>query len=276
MSRVYFHTRERTVGIGGRERASFGMLCWRMTEGILNIGPESFFLAERLARFREMVKPGHYTTDKIYAGSDEADRRFSRAILTAMHVDDPLVWNGRPFDTFALSLNTALALGSDAVKLAARIHGQCEIHAWVGGPNRARLAGLIERGLADGVFHSEIGQPPHEWPDVVALLREDDQSACVLSYSVCEQFPSLTVASAAQPGLDRDAWYDGDLDERWSMAMAGLRASAASGLELRPDDWADFRFSHKLSAVDLAAEDWRERLDAWAAPAEPDRAATAQ
>jgi hypothetical protein len=30
-------------------------------------------------------------------------------------------------------------------------------------------------------------------------------------------------------------------------------------LEIKPDDWDDFRFTHTLSALDLRAQDWEER-----------------
>jgi hypothetical protein len=48
--------------------------------------------------------------------------------------------------------------------------------------------------------------------------------------------------------------------EQWTQAFAALKARDG-GLELRPGNWNTFRFSHKLSALDLIAEDWEARLD---------------
>src|SRR5690606_31251558 len=53
---------------------------------------------------------------------------------------------GYDIDLGNVSLNTALDTGSDALRLLARLHGQCELHCWVDGPNRAWLADIIVAG----------------------------------------------------------------------------------------------------------------------------------
>ena len=45
----------------------------------------------------------------------------------------------------------------------------------------------------------------------------------------------------------------------WEQAFAALHA-LGEGLELRPEDWESFRFTHRLSAFYLLAEDWESRL----------------
>lgn len=48
----------------------------------------------------------------------------------------------RPFNMHSVIANTALRAGSDAVKVAVRIDGHCEDHAWIEGSDRAWLAGM--------------------------------------------------------------------------------------------------------------------------------------
>ena len=40
-----------------------------------------------------------------------------------------------------------------------------------------------------------------------------------------------------------------------------MRIAEAVPLEIRPEDWPTFRFTHRLSAFDLLAENWESRLD---------------
>lgn len=248
MSRVYFHTADGELEIGGRERRHFGYLCWRMFGGIIDI--DRSHRDELLPRLRSMLRPDHYAVDERFFDDED---RFARTISTSLRVDDPLQWNGHPIDSLGLHLNTAIALGSDAVKFTARIHGQCEIYGFVEGKNRGWLAYVIETGLASGVFHSKIGQGDHEWSDVVEMLRRTANGAVVMSYSVCSPFPYGVLDD------DERETLTGPL--RWHTGLARIR-ERRQGLELCPDDWDTFRFTHRLSALDLVAEDWRERLDA--------------
>lgn len=251
MRRIYFHTRERTVGIGGRERAWFGSLCAQMMRGVLDL--HGFMIDDEVRKYRRMLALDHYVARET-DGS-----RFIQMLETALSgFDDLLRWNDQAIRTFSLQLNTALVLGSDAVKLAARIHGQCEIHGWVNGPDRAWLASIVEQGIRDEIMRPDIGQPPHEWPDVVAMLRQSDRDEVVMSYSVCDQFPNATVAGYGNP----DDFYELDESEQWARSMAGLRARGSDDLELKPDGWHEFRFTHGLSALDLVAHDWEARLEA--------------
>ncbi len=57
-----------------------------------------------------------------------------------------------------------------------------------------------------------------------------------------------------------EAWDELDGDVQWEQAFTALQA-ADEGLEIRPEDWTTFRFSHCLSAFDLLAEDWESRLE---------------
>jgi hypothetical protein len=146
---------------------------------------------------------------------------------------------GREWDIFELQLNTALALGSDAIRFCARVHGQCEPHGYVEGRNRAWLAGIIDGGLKAGVLRHETQGYGRGWEDVADLLRQRDNCPVVMSYSVCDGFPSIP-EHVEMPDAERDVWYESGGENRWATAMAWLRD--IPGLELRPEDWATIRF----------------------------------
>lgn len=156
--------------------------------------------------------------------------------------------------TFGQKLNEALARDDDAWRFVARIHGQCEIHAYVEGQDRAWLAGIIERGLASGLLRGIEMTGTREarsgWPAVIALLRERDDDPVVTSYSVCEGFPNLTIVreegtwQPTIPSFDpEDEWYALPTEEQWATALAALRQRQAHGSRLRlwPEDWARWR-----------------------------------
>jgi hypothetical protein len=149
-------------------------------------------------------------------------------------------------------------MGNDAIKFAARIHGQCELHCWVKGENRNWLAGVIEAGLSSGIYRQQQG-----WEDVQALLKEDDSTSVVLSYSVCDSFPNSAIAGFVptkdEDGDDSwDAWHNLDFSVQWQQACEGLERSGG-GLELSPANWNTFYFAHGWDAFKL------NQLFEWAA-----------
>jgi len=240
MSSIAFHTKERTVRVGGVERMTMGWRCWSLFRSFLHLEAPS----EQMPRFIAMLPPDHYA----HQSHDKA-----RAIETALHVSrGDFRWRGEDIDLFALHLNTALVVGNDVIKLMARLHGSCEIHAWVDGPNRAWLASIAERGLALGLLGSDKRLHMYPgWPAVIELLRESDQGEVVTSYSVTDSFPNYE---------DREDEDEDREQMSWDVAMDKLR-KLDGGFELKPDNWDTFRFGHCLSAVDLVADDYAERFD---------------
>lgn len=179
--------------------------------------------------------------------------------LTFQFGSDRPVFNdhdGTPLSSFSLELNTALVLGSDPVALAARLHGQCELHAYVEGPHREWLAGLMEAGRACGVYRPDQG-----WESVIELLRARADAPVVTSYSVGDSFPTTHVIQDDPPvwtptEIDEwgepnwDAWYDLPTAEQWALCMTALRARPEMLLELSPGNLRR-RFGHARSLVDL-------------------------
>ncbi|MFF8994451.1 hypothetical protein ACF09H_31915 [Streptomyces sp. NPDC014983] len=172
--------------------------------------------------------------------------------------DDPIAEHrGHGLGPFTLVLNTAMAQGSDAVRLAARLHAQCEVNCWVDGPNRAWLADVITEALAVGRYRPDCG-----WEKVRDLLRERADLPVVVSFSGC--FPTFWGSrSGGEAEVSDEAeqeWETLAADEQWQRGMAALRRRHEDQLELRPD-WAAYRFGHELSLLDLVAEDRTERLE---------------
>ncbi len=124
--------------------------------------------------------------------------------------DLDLVVGEYKLNTSNVGLNTALKMGSDPMKLAAKIHGWCETHCYIEGEDREWAAGIIDQGLDIGVYrrgmwyvprpHDSLSEGPRSeqpdakfisqgWENVLTLLRSRDDEPVVLSYTVCEGFP---------------------------------------------------------------------------------------
>lgn len=240
MSSITFHTRDEDVSVGGAERAYMGFLCDRLTFAVLDIELASINSNEMRSRLMRVVRPGHYLHDM----TPDKQVLSLPAALSCGH--DTLQWNGHHIDFWHVVLNTALALGSDAVRLSARIHASCEIHGWVAGQNRLWLADIIEGGLTDDVLRQAHQTQYGNWPAVLKLLRSSTQSAVVMSYSVTDDFPPWD--------------HENDCPKDWGTAFLELMASGG-GLELCPDTWSTHRYGTGLTALDLTAPDWSARLD---------------
>ena len=161
--------------------------------------------------------------------------------------------DARPIESFEVSLNSALAIGNDVIRLMARLHGQCEIHCWVEGKNRSWLASIIRQGLTTEILHQKVG-----WQEVASFLDSRDDCPVVCSYSVCEYFPNRFILPEGHRLLslnDDDAFDEFDAlsnKDKWSICMEGLRSSNDC-LELTPEYWEGFRFGSRLSIFDIRA-----------------------
>ncbi|SHI67236.1 hypothetical protein [Streptomyces sp. 3214.6] len=261
MSRVYFHSPTREAELKGSERAWMSGLVEDLAVGMLDLDHST-----RLDRLLSLVGPGHYVAEhaaRVGPGMPLATAYRLGFLNDEPHRTPVMQHRGRRIDTFELTLNTALLLGNEQVRLAARLHGQCELHAWVDGPNRAWLADVMQTGIDTGIFRrglpyrddpgSEVKWSDQGWDDVIALLRERDDEPVVTSFSITDQFPN-----SGPDGYDGD-WYDLEATERWRIGMEWLRQSPAR-LELAPGQEL-YRFGPGLSILDIFAPDWEERLD---------------
>lgn len=245
MSRIYFHTIDDCddATVRGSERAHFGIICSDIAWSVVrNLADE---WSDRPSILRNAFPVGHYA---LTSG------KFSESAALHFRVgNEPLILAGEKINMFPLILNTAYFMGSDPVRLGARLHGQCELHAYVEGKNRKWLANIIRQGRKFKFLRDDMG-----WESVIELLERGDDSPIVTSYSVCEQFPNSHVADYDHPELDDgeldyDAWYDLPHDEQWELAIRGLRESS-NGLEIKPDNWNDFYFSNGFDANQLVSK----------------------
>lgn len=232
MSAVYFHSLESdTVRVSGSERAYASILTTNLMASIFELSISSDSFRRKLI---ETLPEDSYVqeTDRLLNWLKSST--FGNAKLTV---------NGETLDVFSLSLNTAIACGGDAIRLLARIHGQCEIHCYVEGSNRKWLAEIIKNGLETKVLRDGMG-----WNNVVSALLLSDKTPIVCSYSVTESFPNRYVAKHSDNRGGED-WYEMSYGAQWEMAIGELRKE--SGLEITPDRWNDFRFTHCKSAFDI-------------------------
>lgn len=237
MSRIYFHTPEEDVAVHGSERAHFGVFCENLAWSLID-----YYALGSSPKILQLFPKSHYAHNGVTEKSIEVAFKHARSELKI---------GDRAIDPFSLSLNTALKLGNDAVKFAARVHGQCEIHCWTRGENRAWLANIIQQGWDCGFYRGNAG-----WGEVIQLLRSDDKTPCVLSYSVCEQFPNRAIAGCYyddKEDEDGEKWYEMPESEQWQLAMMGLEMDHAK-LELKPDGWDDYFFMDGYTAMDLAKD----------------------
>jgi hypothetical protein len=249
MSRIYFHSPSGCAELRGAERAYMSVTIAQLSTAFLQLRE----YPGQPSPFRKALPAGAYPLQAEIGSS-----LFERHVAMYMQGsgESTIIIDGSPSSVFAVGLNTALAVGDDPLRLMARLHGSCELHTWVDGPNRAWLADIIGRGRATGLYRADMG-----WEGVADMLRSRDDEPVVTSYSVCEQFPNRHTArdggvwKGVSPDGDEDdgAWYDLPGEERWRLAMEGLRHLSAvpCGLEMKQEDWRDWRFEDKKTVFDI-------------------------
>lgn len=199
MSRVYFHSQHGTAELRGSERAYADFIVTSLTTAALDYG----------------AWPGRSDPLEQFIRNGPRDPKDLGMHLrhSNTHFELP---DGQKIDGFALTLNTAVIVGNDVIRLLARLHGQCEVHGYVEGPHRAWLASVISRGRADNILRSDAG-----WEAVGALLASRDDEPVVTSYSVTDQFPNAYVAGYTDDTRGVDTWYE--LPRRGSMGAGDDR-----------------------------------------------------
>lgn len=241
MSAIYFHSQEhKDAFVRGSERAYMGCLTTDIMIAVLG----DLKYAEPW--LKPLFAPDHYI-------QRATEYQFAQHVETLLKVGmgTPLHLPAGSIEPWIVALNTALVVGGDALKLFARLHGQCEVHCWVeGAPDKRWLSNVLEVGLAKGPMRSDQG-----WDSVIKLLRLPGDFPVVCSYSVCESFPNFGSLPANHPLKERtdeerwEAFYEIPKEEAWSLCMAGLRAR--DGLRLTRRNWRDFQFADGTSAFNL-------------------------
>jgi hypothetical protein len=115
MSKIYFRTPTEEAKLSGAERHYMGIT-------------RDNYDVKRNHRSSEFVK---FLNTSLRVGIDRES--------PLQHFDGEKFVD---FPLFSAILNTTLAIGSDPLKLYARLHGQCEVHTFVEGKNRNWLADI--------------------------------------------------------------------------------------------------------------------------------------
>lgn len=239
MSAIYFHSEHGEALVRGSERAYAGVLSCDLMKAV--IGP--FHHAKSWVK--KIIPADSYVNRLPEAQADSALETW----LSSMSAH--FLINGEEVETWLVALNTMAVMGNDAMRLLARLHGQCEIHCWVDGPNRKWLADIIRSGRKTDVLRKDQG-----WEAVATLLESRDDAPVVCSYSVCDQFPNFSCLPEDHPlkKIRDDSRYDKFHDlpsaEAWAACIKGLKSQTGK-LELRPEGWEDYRFDTGYSAFSL-------------------------
>jgi hypothetical protein len=242
MSRIYFHAPHRTAEVGGSERAYFGEMSRRVALGILD--PRGY------ASDREWLEP--LMVGRSYSFREEHWALDFKTWFGGMDhggfkIGENVVGCGE------LALNTLIAMNSPQLSFVAHVHGLCESHVWCETENAGWMGDLIEKGRDTGVFRSDQG-----WEDVILLCREvaeTGEGPIVTSYSISDDFPSRSVAGWVG---DNNKWYELSGDERWALAVKGLR-EAPWPFAMGPDRQGQ-RYLTGESVFDLLATRWAGQL----------------
>ena len=243
MSRIHFHSPSGTADIAGSERHHADFVCrdkmWEAfggeEAGIEMLRP---YLPDFWNRAPWQEVRYYITGSRSFGGCNLSD-------------------GSSELDISDMAGNTALADGSDAVRLLARLHGQCELHCWVDGPNRNWLAAIIVSGRSEGVLREGMG-----WEELIDFLRDRDDEPVVCSYSVCEQFPNygmlpdshrLKKREAKGDDIDDiiDAYYRMRWTTQWKYCMEELRQREGL-LEMKPEGWSNYYFGNGVTAGSIA------------------------
>ncbi|MEV4393375.1 hypothetical protein [Nonomuraea sp. NPDC049607] len=283
MSRLYWHTPTRTAELLGAEYAWLHNLAGQPAEAAWALDRAGSLDRVQLILGWARAADGDGTTDlrkllteaKTHPHDAALRHRLVQTLQVRMRLSGlDLDVAGVRLNTGNVDLNTALAVGSDPMRLAAKIAAWGSQHAFIEGPDRAWAADIVDQGLAAGPFRKQLTSQavPHGpkrtvelgWGDVLALLRERDDEPVVLSYSAGESFPNATIAGW-EPPLDEDdepvwdGWYELPAAEKWTRAMAGLR-ERRWWARLAPDTLAEVTFSLPVTVYDLLADDREDRV----------------
>lgn len=150
---------------------------------------------------------------------------------------------------FSCVLNTAMRIGGDVLRLAARIHGQCELHAYIKAENHKWFASILKQGLEVGLLRSGVG-----WDEVISLVSFENKGTIVMSYSVCSEFPNPHISNWTGVldeyyELSFDDYYNLSDEAQWNLGLEGLYRDPT--LEINPTNWSHYWIKPGLDAFKL-------------------------
>lgn len=236
MSRIYFSSELEEAEVCGIERHYMSHILNKI--GVIPLLSICESLMGKPPIILKCLPSDHYLVDVFYKRPKDFKKAFVNWFCTASEISDNLIVGECEHDCRDVALNTAIITGSDPIKLYARIHGSCEGHCYVEGHNRAWLSSIINRGLETLIYRENSG-----WEETVKMLENDDQHPVVLSYSICDGFPSAEAAGYD----DEEGWYDLSTSKQWELGMCELRKNK-QWHELSPDWWDGYYYAWGMTS----------------------------
>lgn len=260
MSRIYFTAKTDEAEVRGSERAHMGILTKDFGTMVLNM---SRGIGEGHHPLANVLDPSHtffnYLSYDQYTNRNAiAETQYHVGTILGDHMGEAMVTIGGERHSLSNMAHGAMCVaGSEPMALMSKLHGYCEIHAWVAEQDRDWLAGVIEEGRAANIMRADQG-----WEYLTDFLRDVEliPGPVVTSYSVCDGFPNAYVAGWESD--KEDSWYD-DLndDERWALAYTGLLKHP--WLQLTPDTLRVNTFADLTLWDVIESPEWHgQRVDA--------------
>lgn len=249
MSSIHFHEQIGEAAVDGAERVAMAETLAGVMWSFLKADAREYTI-EQPSCLRNVIAGNSWILNERYRGGE-----FGKALETSLGAgvaNVSFLVDGVTTDARTCQLNTALRIGNDALKLWARLHGQCENHAWVDGPNRSWLADIIQLGRSSGLYRGSVG-----WENVIELLRKNSGCPVVTSYSACERFPNKTIADWEDENAV-DEWNCLSSEHQWNLGIENLR-STGSHLELAPETFDEYHFGSGVDAFKILDESRRSR-----------------
>jgi hypothetical protein len=249
MSAIIAHMHNENIAIPGGIRGAWDLLFRDIFMRIMK--PAIYDGPDKTAGLRSLLPPGHcLLAEQGYEFENLAECWLRGRMLHADNLEHPfLVLDGRRLLFFATVLNTVVSLGSDALTLAARLHGQCELHCYVEYEDFYWFADMLRKSIP--IFRAQHKQATNqlEWLEhEMRQIHRKKGLPVVFSYSVTNPWPN-----ALDCNVSDGAWAKMDRDRRWSLGTEALRSHPEKRLRIGPDEWDGYQFDYGLSAFDLLA-----------------------
>ncbi len=230
MSSISFDSPSGSALLRGAERHYAADLCVKLALATIGISRENSTCDKWVTEWLR-PKPEKWALQNLY--------------ITLNQTRGDLCWvdpEGEPCYITETLLNTAVAIGGEALCLLAKLHGYSEAHCYVEGPDRAWLAQVIAKGRENNVLRASMG-----WEEVAAFLVTNDKEPVVCSFSVCAGFPD----DSQIHGVDYEEWEVLSESVQWETSMKVLRATP--WLAITPANLTTHGFANGRSLFDLAA-----------------------
>jgi len=227
MSRIYFNTRNVDIGdveVSGREAHLLHFLDKQIGTGILynklssyNLDDEPFSNWIEINYLQDVLSKSHLKPDDI------------KHIITALHTgmdNHKIKYEGEWLLSWPWFLTMNSLYGSDVMCLIGQMSAQMEIYAHIKKENFTWFSNLIKQALEKKILRQDMG-----WDDVISLCERDDVDLIVMSYSVCEGFPNVSLSGLP---IDDEGYSDFDdmtHEQRWDLCVKNLNP----GVEITPE-----------------------------------------